>query len=633
VCGIAGFVGFGSDQDLQAMTTALAHRGPDGSGYWIAPDAPVFLGHRRLSIVDLEGGSQPMWDAADEIGIVFNGEIYNHLELRRRLETAGHRFRTSHSDTEALIHGYRQWGEDLPNHLNGMFAFAIWDRVRRRLFLARDRFGEKPLYLYRQPGRLAFASELSALLRHRDVPSDLNPRAVQKLFAWGFVPAPNALYRHCRKVTAGSSLTYDLDGDSLREQRYWKFRLEPDRSLADRDAPRLGEELRSLFAQSVKRRLMSDVPLGLFLSGGIDSGAVLAAATQAQPADRISTFTIGFSEPSFDESAFARELAAHFGVRHHEEILGFDQSRELLSVVLRRMDEPLADPSILPTYLLSRFTRRNVTVALSGDGGDELFAGYDPFKALTPATIYSRLVPQGLHRGLRRLADLMPHSTRNMGLDFKLRRTLNGLSWPAALWNPVWLSPADPQTIADIFEAPLRAEDLYEEALDQWHASEGDLLDKTLEFYTNFYLADDILTKVDRASMMVSLESRAVFLDNDLVDFCRRLPGRFKFRNGQRKWLLKQALQDWLPARTLRRRKKGFGIPLAGWLRHWPQPDSVGPATCTGLKRQALEERWRRHAQGRSDERLLLFTWLAFLLHLQGVGGGLVASEPSVGNA
>jgi asparagine synthase (glutamine-hydrolysing) len=297
------------------------------------------------------------------------------------------------------------------------------------------------------------------------------------------------------------------------------------------------------------------------------------------------------------------------------------------------MDEPLADPSILPTYLLSRFTRRNVTVALSGDGGDELFAGYDPFKALTPATIYSRLVPQGLHRGLRRLADLMPHSTRNMGLDFKLRRTLNGLSWPAALWNPVWLSPADPQTIADIFEAPLRAEDLYEEALDQWHASEGDLLDKTLEFYTNFYLADDILTKVDRASMMVSLESRAVFLDNDLVDFCRRLPGRFKFRNGQRKWLLKQALQDWLPARTLRRRKKGFGIPLAGWLRHWPQPDSVGPATCTGLKRQALEERWRRHAQGRSDERLLLFTWLAFLLHLQGVGGGLVASEPSVGNA
>ena len=635
MCGIAGFVGFGSDQDLKAMTTAISHRGPDGSGYWIAPDAPVFLGHRRLSIVDLEGGSQPMWDAAGEIGVVFNGEIYNHLELRRTLEMTGHRFRTSHSDTEVLVHGYRQWGEDLPSHLNGMFAFAIWDRVQRRLFLARDRFGEKPLYVYRQPGRLAFASELSALLLHRDIPSDLNPRAVQKLFAWGFVPAPNALYRHCRKVPAGTSLTYGLHDDSLREQRYWRFRLEPDESLTDRDVPRLGEELRSLFAQSVKRRLMSDVPLGLFLSGGIDSGAILAAATQAQPADRISTFTIGFTERSFDESRHARELAAHFGVRHHGEILGFDQSRELLPAVLRRMDEPLADPSILPTYLLSRFTRRNVTVALSGDGGDELFAGYDPFKALTPAMIYSRLVPQGLHRGLRRLVDLLPRSTRNMSIDFKLRRTLIGLSWPKELWNPVWLSPADPRTIADIFEAPLSAEDLYEEALDLWHAGQGDLLDKTLEFYTNFYLSDDILTKVDRASMMVSLESRAVFLDNDLVEFCRRLPGRFKIRNGKRKWLLKQALREWLPAKTLKRRKKGFGIPLARWLRHWPQPDLglIGAPNCAGLKLQALEERWRRHAQGRSDNRLLLFALLAFLHHLQGVGSGIVAGESTAGSA
>ena len=297
MCGIAGFAGFGSPHDLEAMTAALSHRGPDGAGVWIAPDAPVFLGHRRLSILDLEGGAQPMWDTAGEIGVVFNGEIYNHVELRQELEVAGHRFRSSHSDTEVLIHGYRQWGEDLPTHLNGMFAFAIYDRRRGRLFLARDRFGEKPLYVYRESGRLAFASELSALTRHSEIAAEIDPRAVQKLFAWGFIPAPNALYRNCRKVPAGTSLTYSLQDDSLHEQRYWTFRIEADESLTERDVPELCEELRSLFSQSVKRRLISDVPLGLFLSGGIDSGAVLAAATLQLSPDRISTFTIGFREP------------------------------------------------------------------------------------------------------------------------------------------------------------------------------------------------------------------------------------------------------------------------------------------------------------------------------------------------
>jgi asparagine synthase (glutamine-hydrolysing) len=619
MCGIAGFAGFGSAQDLEAMTAALSHRGPDGSGLWIAPDAPVFLGHRRLSIVDLEGGAQPMWDATGDVGVTYNGEIYNHLELRRELEAAGHRFRTSHSDTEVLIHGYREWGESLPKRLNGMFAFAIFDRVRRRLFLARDRFGEKPLYVYRRPGRLAFASELSSLLCHADIAPDLDPRALQKLFAWGFVPTPNALYRHCRKVPGGTSLIYSIADDTLLEHRYWKFRLEPDPSLTDHDVPRLAEELKALFAQAVKRRLMSDVPLGLFLSGGIDSGGTLAAAAQTLPADRILTFTIGFNEESYDESPYARELAEHFGVRHHEQLLDLDKARELLPSVLLRLDEPLGDASIVPTFLLSRFARQSVKVALAGDGGDELFAGYDPFKALTPALIYARLVPKGLHRGLRRLADLIPLSTRNMSFDFKLRRTLAGLSWPAAYWNPVWLAPADPQTIREIFETPLSADELYEEALDLWGGSSGDLLDKTLEFYTNFYLQDDILAKVDRASMMVSLESRAVFLDNDLVEFCRRLPGRFKLRHGRRKWLLKQALRDWLPAKTIGRRKKGFGIPLAKWLRQWPPP--VTPDGDDLLfKTQNLQQRWSRHAQGHTDDRLLLFTWLAFISHSGGRG-------------
>jgi asparagine synthase (glutamine-hydrolysing) len=611
MCGIAGFVGFGSKADLEAMTAALTHRGPDGSGTWTSPERPVFLGHRRLSILDIEGGAQPMWDAAGDIGVVFNGEIYNHRELRRTLEAAGHRFRSSHSDTEVLVHGWREWGEGLPVRLNGMFAFAIYDRARGRLFMARDRFGEKPLFVYRQPGRIAFASELSALLRHSGIAAEIDPRALQKFFAWGFFPSPHALYRHCRQVPSGTSLLYALDDDLVRERRYWKFRLDPDRSLSDGDVPRLAEELRALFAQSVERRLMSDVPLGLFLSGGIDSGAVLAAATRAIPAGQVHAFTIGFTEPSFDESQHAQRLAAHFGVRHHLEMLELEDARELLPEVLGRLDQPLGDPSILPTYLLSRFTRRHVTVALSGDGGDELFAGYDTFDALTPAKIYAWLMPRALHRGLRRLADLLPISSRNMSLDFKLRRALTGLSWPQAYWNPVWLSPADPQTIREIFEEPLTADDLYSEALDLWAEGRGDLLDKTLEFYTNFYLTDDILTKVDRAAMMVSLESRAVFLDNDLVEFCRRLPGRFKLRNGRRKWLLKKALEAWMPSETLARRKKGFGIPLAKWLRQWPAPTVNGLLDGSQLKPQLLDARWRRHAGGEADERLLLFAWLA----------------------
>lgn len=610
------------------MTTALTHRGPDGSGFWIAPDAPVFLGHRRLSIIDLDGGAQPMWDAAGEIGVVFNGEIYNHLELRRALEAAGHRFHTSHSDTEVLIHGFRQWGDRLPEHLNGMFAFAVIDRPQRRLFLARDRFGEKPLFFYRQPGRFAFASELSALLRHGGIAAELNGRAVQKLFAWGFLPAPNTLYCHCRKLPPGTSLTYGIDDDSLCERRYWSFRLTPDESLTHADAPRLAEELRTLLAQSVRRRLMSDVPLGLFLSGGIDSGAVLAATARAVPADRIAAFTIGFTEPSFDESEQARTLAAHFGVRHHLQMLELESARELMPAVLGRLDEPLGDASILPTFLLSRFARQTVTVALSGDGGDELFAGYDPFRALTPAKIFNRLVSRGVHRGLQRLVDLLPVSDRNMSLDFKLRRSLKGLAWPEPYWNAVWLSPADPNTIRELFEAPLTADELYEEALDLWGEGHGDIVDRTLEFYTNFYLPDDILTKVDRASMMVSLESRAVFLDNDLVEFCRRLPARFKMRNGQRKWLLKEAMREWLPPATLGQRKKGFGIPLAKWLRSWPLPPE---ATADGMFRpHAIDNKWRQHTAGEADERLLLFVWLSLAYHMDRLrGSAAMAPEPA----
>jgi len=617
MCGIAGFAGFGTTADLHAMTDALAHRGPDGAGFWSGDEPPVFLDHRRLAIIDIEGGRQPMWDAAGRIGVIFNGEIYNHIEMRRELEGRGHRFATDHSDTEVLIHGYREWGEGLLPRLNGMLAFALYDRDRARLFLARDRFGEKPLYYWRRPGRLAFASELSALARHSQIEAAIDPRMLQKFLAWGFLPAPNALYRDCAKLPGGSALTYDLRSDRVQVKRYWRFKLEPDDSLNDADVPRLAEELRALLKQAVNRRLISDVPLGLFLSGGIDSGAVLAAAARIRPAEQLSTFTIGFQEPSFDESEFARELAIGIGTRHYEQILSLSDARSLLPDVLGRLDEPLADASILPTYLLSRFTRQSITVALSGDGGDELFAGYDPFKALGPAQLYQRLVPCALHKGLRSLAELLPKSRRNMSFDFKLRRALSGLGHLPAYWNPVWLAPADPAMIAEIFYAPVCAAELYQEAVELWTASTGDVVDRTLEFYTNFYLPDDILAKVDRATMMVSLESRAVFLDPELAEFCRRLPNRFKFRHGERKWLLRRALADQLPKSVLERRKKGFGIPLASWLREWPEPRGDPAWEACGLSLASMHGAWSQHAGRKRDHRLLLFAWLALHHHRQ----------------
>ena len=616
MCGLAGFVGVGTEVTLRNMIGAVAHRGPDGEGIWSDPRLRVFLGHRRLSIIDIEGGAQPMWDSRGEVGVIFNGEIYNHLALRRELEAAGHRFRSSHSDTEVLVHGYREWGEGLPLRLNGMFAFAIVDRPAGRLFLARDRFGEKPLYYARKPGLLVFGSEATAVLAHPGISSEISPRAVQKYFAWGFLPAPNAFHRDLMKLPGGSSLTYDIATDDLRIDNYWRFHLEPDERLTGEDEDRLAEELRERLADAVRRRLMSDAPLGIFLSGGIDSAAVLAAAIRTRPADSINTFTIGFTEPSYDESGQARALAEAFGVRHHEEILDLEKARSALPGILGRLDEPLGDPSILPTYLLSAFAAKHVKVALSGDGGDELFAGYDPFRALAPARLYSTLVSRGVHRGLRRLADLLPRSSRNMSFDFKVRRTLLGLSWPEALWNPVWLSPANPDLIAEIFDAPLRAEELYEEALALWSTQKGDLIDRTLEFYTTFYLQDGILTKSDRATMLNSLEGRAVFLDNDLVEMCRRLPNRFKFRGGERKRLLRRALAGWLPGDVLKRRKKGFGIPLTRWLQEWQSPATGGGvAQDVGLRENVLQERWSRHGRGEIDERLLLFAWASAAPH------------------
>jgi len=614
MCGIAGFAGAGTVEDLAAMGDAIRHRGPDGEGRHV--DGRVHLIHRRLAIIDIEGGDQPMWNEDRSVCVIFNGEIYNHLELRAMLVARGHAFRSDHSDTEVLVHGYEEWGDELPGRLNGMFAFAIWDSRRGKLFLARDRFGKKPLYYCSQPGVFAFASELTSLQRHPSVPRDVDRRSLQKLLAYGFVPAPRSLYRAIERLPGGCMLTVSVDKpDAAVVRRYWQFAIEPPDSIPA-DAERAwGEELRALLSQAVRRRLMSDVPLGVFLSGGIDSSAVLAYACANGPKGNVHSYSIGFHEPTFDESAHAREAAAKLGSRHHEEILGIDRARELAPEVLGRLDEPFADASIVPTYLLCRFARRDITVALGGDGGDELFAGYDPFRALNVARWYNALVPSWMQGGIRRLADWLPVSDENMSLDFRIRRGLQGASFAPAMWNPAWLAPFSPAEVAELLGEPVAAEELYSEAIEAWqNARATHPVDRTLEFYTRFYLQDDILAKSDRASMMVSLEVRSPFLDQDVADFARRIPHEYKFRHGQTKYLLKSAMRGVVPDSIIDRKKKGFGIPAAKWLRDWSEADFAragsvvrNPAWVAG--------RLAEHKSGRRDHRLALWCLLALGHH------------------
>jgi asparagine synthase (glutamine-hydrolysing) len=594
------------------MNEMIRHRGPDAEGVWSDPAAGVYLGHRRLSIVDIGGGVQPMWTADGELGIVFNGEIYNHLELRAELEREGHRFLSDHSDTEVLLHGYRAWGPGFVSRLNGMWAFALYDRARRRIFCSRDRFGKKPLYYALREGTLIFASELGAMRRHPSTPREISTRGLKKYFAYGYIPAPQTMLEGVMRLPGGHSLTFDLATRDLRVEKYWDFVIEPFESVPANPEAEWGERLVELISAAVKRRLMSDVPLGFFLSGGIDSSSVAALAARHVDPARMNTFSIGFEEASFDESAYASRVAGRIGSVHHSDVLSLELAKSLLPHIAARLDEPLGDSSLLPTYLLCQHTRARVTVALGGDGADELFAGYDPFKALRAASFYQRFMPKPVHEAIRLVMSRVPVSHVNMSLDFRLKRTLRGLSQATTLWCPVWMGPLEPKELAELFREPIDVEDVYSEAIEQWDAcSQPDLIDRVLQFYTKLYLQDDILTKVDRASMMHSLEVRAPYLDIELVDFVRRIPHRYKYRRGTTKYLLKKALEGVLPNEILYRPKKGFGVPIGMWFRKGelqPRQSVDWGRLDGGFIRRKHEE----HRADRNDERA--FLWNAWLL-------------------
>jgi asparagine synthase (glutamine-hydrolysing) len=567
MCGIAGLVrrgGAGPDdlELVRRMNASLRHRGPDGEGALSLGSAT--LGHRRLAVVDLsERAAQPMRPVPDagestaaDVAITYNGEVYNHVDLREELLELGYRFQ-SRSDTEVVLQGWRAWGERLPERLNGMFGLAVWDDAAGTLFLARDRYGEKPLFWRRLAGGgLAFASEVRALLLVADEERALDPLAVAKYLAFDCVPGDGSIFRGIRKLRPGHALVWHAG--QVRVRRYWERRYGASGLTEEEAEDRLWE----LLVASVERRLMSDVPLGVFLSGGLDSSAVLAAMAARVDPSRIEAFTIGFEEEGFDESPWARAVAKRFGVRHHQRVLSADALLSHLPEVLDPLDEPLADASLLPTYALSKLAREHVTVALGGDGGDELFAGYDTFVAERLARSYLHL-PAFARRGVAALVGALPPSREKLSLQFRASRFVRGLDPDPLVRNQRWFGSFLPEEAAGLVRG-VQAGSVYED-LQTLAAPPGE--QAPLELWTAIYLPEDVLAKVDRASMTVSLEVRAPFLDPDLAAFVHALPFHFKLRGLTRKWILKRALRDKLPRDILARSKQGFSPPFGDWLR------------------------------------------------------------------
>ena len=601
---------------LRAMCERMTHRGPDSEGTMVA--SGVALGMRRLAIIDLQTGEQPALSEDGQVSVILNGEIYNYRELRADLESRGHHFRSA-SDTEVLPHLYEEYGARMVEHLNGMFAFAVWDARRRRLFIARDRFGEKPLYWGVFDNTLLFASEPKVLLAHPSVQPTLNLNALRQYLSFDYVPAPLSIYEGISKLPAAHTLTVE-DG-RVRVEPYWRLSYKTAQPVPSEEEA--AERLRELLAESVRLRLVSDVPLGVLLSGGVDSSTIAALAVRAS-SETVKTFSISFAESSFDESAYARAVAKFLGTDHHEERLSVDLAANLVSEIGSWMDEPFSDPSLVPTFLLSRFTRKHVTVALGGDGGDELFAGYPMYYGHTLAGRYTRL-PRFVRRSLiEPLVRRLPVKTRNLSFDFKARRFVAGAEFDEVARHHIWFgsfTPAEQETLLMPDAKRDSDGDVYAPARRLFDEGDADnTVERMQNLDTQLYLAEDILTKVDRASMAVSLEVRAPFLDPRVAEFAASLPAGYKLRGRTSKHILKKASAPMLPSFVTRRGKKGFGVPVAEWLKGRLRPlarDLLSPARIrkAGLFNADYVLRLQdEHERGAANHRKLLWTLLMFEL-------------------
>ena len=623
MCGIVGVVnldGARADSTLLArMNEAIRHRGPDEEGAYL--EGHVGLAMRRLAIIDLAGGQQPIANEDRTCWIVFNGEIYNYRELKKRLEDLGHRFRTD-CDTEAIVHAYEEFGANCPRHLRGMFAFAIWDTRRQELFLARDRVGKKPLLYAKTPGAFVFGSEFTALLPHPAVSRDVDREAVHHYLSFMCVPAPMTAYRSIRKLEPGHSLTLTRDGQ-LKTERYWQPDFTRKIEITEEEA---GARALELLREVVRVRLMSEVPLGAFLSGGVDSSAVVTLMAE-ESGTPVKTFSIGFDEQDFSELHHARRVAERVGADHHEFVVRPD-ALEVLPTLVEHYGEPYADSSAIPTYYVSRETRRHVTVALNGDGGDECFAGYERYAAMRLSERYRKLPAVLRERVIRQAVALLPASELRRGRVRSLKRFLRAASLPPVERYLRWVSVFDAQAKGELYTEEFRRETAASGA-GQWlapwfaRANGAGVVDAALLADTMTYLPNDLLVKVDIASMAVSLEARSPFLDHHVIEFAASLPEGLKLRRLTTKYLLKKALRGLLPRENLTRGKMGFGVPVGHWLR--------GPMQGF-LREQLLSERSARrgllrpeavrrlvelHARGERDLGNQLWTLLMLELWFQ----------------
>jgi len=549
------------------MNEAIRHRGPDEDGFYFSDG--VGLAMRRLAIIDLKSGQQPIHNQDRTAWIVFNGEIYNYRELREQLEKLGHEFYTD-SDTEAIVHAYDQYGTDCPKYLRGMFAFAIWDERTKSLFLARDRVGKKPLLYAELDGELVFGSEFTALLQHPRISRDVDVEAIHYYLTFICVPAPLTAYRAIRKLEPGHWLLWR--GGEIKTERYWQLDFSKKVSLDEEEA---GERVVELLREAVRVRLMSEVPLGAFLSGGIDSSAVVALMAQ-ESSEKIKTFSIGFDEQDFSELHHARRVAEHVGADHHEFIVRPD-AMEVLPTLVEHYGEPFADSSAIPSYYVSKETRAFVTVALNGDGGDECFAGYERYAAMNIAQKYANL-PGVLRNGvISNVVNALPGFDTRQNPLRKARRFLAAASLPPVERYLRWVSSFDEAAKQNLYAEGFRqqtAKFRTASILEPWFAKANGagIVDAALLTDTMTYLPNDLLVKMDIASMTVSLEARSPFLDHHLMEFAASLPEKLKLRRLTTKYLLKRVLKKLVPAENLNRSKMGFGVPIGHWFRGAMQP-------------------------------------------------------------
>ena len=618
MCGIVGQVrprGSAVASGLsERMCALLEHRGPDARG--IHCDGNVALGIQRLRVIDLDTGDQPIYNEDRSVIVVLNGEIYNYRELRADLRRRGHQL-TSNGDTEVIAHLYEEYGVDCVRRLHGMFAFALWDTRRQQLLLARDRVGKKPLVYCERDGVLSFASEMAALLGDDEIVREVDYEALDAYLALGYVPAPMTALRGVTKLPPGHTLTLRDGRTELR--RYWK--LDYSAKLTDVPVDELCERLRAGLLTATRQRMVSDVPLGAFLSGGIDSSAVVAAMAQ-QSTEPVRTFSIGFDDQGFDELPHARQVAERFGTVH-EEFQVRAQAIEVVPKIVRHYGEPFADSSAIPSFYLAELSRRQVTVALNGDGGDESFAGYTRYVANRLAGRLD-VIPGGLRRAVADVAARLPADGRVESLQNKVRRFAGALALEAPARYAAYMSWFDRAQRRELYTpaflagAGLTGDRVITSA---WAGSSGaSIIDKMLEVDVNTYLVGDLIAKIDTATMSHGLEARSPFLDHELMEFAASIPASLKVRGSEKKWILREALRGWLPDEILDRPKQGFSVPLSGWLRgdlrSWSREVLLDRETLDRgyFSRDVIASLLDRHAAGRDDDAKRI--WALLMLEL-----------------